>query len=134
MFLSLLNDKQKKMFLSLAYDLAAIDGDFGQDEKTAIESYSREMDMDMKREDADEDINHVIEQLNENCGLREKKIVVFEMIGLAMTDCNYDKGEREVVRNAIDVFGLDAEFANYCEQKLSEYLNLQEELNTKILM
>lgn len=42
MFLSLLNDKQKKMFLSLAYDLAAIDGDFGQDEKTAIESYSGE--------------------------------------------------------------------------------------------
>lgn len=133
MFLSFLNSRQKKLFLSLGYDLAAIDGDFSENERAVIESYSSEMGMEINLEDVDADIDHVIAALNENCGTREKRIIIFEIVGLAMSDYNYDAGEREVVRKALDVFGLDAEFGDFCEKKLTEYLNLQEELNKRIL-
>lgn len=133
MFLSLLNTDQKKLFISLAYNLASSDGDFSENERMAIQSYSMEMGMELKLEDVDTDLDHVISEVNTLCGVREKKIVVFEMIGLAMADDNYDDGERKIVHKVLEICGLDAEFGDYCEKKLVEYLDLQEELNSKIL-
>lgn len=133
MFLSLLNTNQKKLFMSLAYNLVMSDGDFSENERMAIKSYSIEMDMEMKLEEVDTDMNHVISEMNASCGMREKKIIIFEIIGLAASDYRYDEGERAIVRKALDIFGLDAEFGDFCEKKLSEYLDLQEELNSKIL-
>lgn len=133
MFLSLLNTDQKRLFISLAYDLSTSDGNFSENEKIAIKSYFIEMDIEVALEDVDKDIENVISEININCGIREKKIIVFEIIGLAMADLHYDDEEKEIVRKALDTFGLDAEFGEFCEKKLSEYLNLQEELNSIIL-
>jgi uncharacterized tellurite resistance protein B-like protein len=134
MFLSLLNTEQKKAFMSLAYNLAASDGDFSESERAAIKGYSMEMEMEFKMEDVDTDIHNVISVINKICGKREKKIIVFEMIGLAMADYNYDNGERKIVKKALDIFDLDTSFGDFCEKKIEEYLKLQEELNSKILM
>jgi hypothetical protein len=134
MFLSLLNTEQKKAFMSLAYNLAVSDGDFSESERTAIKGYSMEMEMEFKMEDVDTDINNVISVINKICGKREKKIIVFEIIGLAMADYNYDNGERKIVKKALDIFDLDTSFGDFCEEKIEEYLELQEELNSKILM
>lgn len=133
MFLSLLNTEQKKMFLSLAYNLATSDGDFSENERLLIKSYSVEMNMELKIEDVDKDINHVVSRINDICGIKEKKIIIFEIIGLAMADYNYDDGEYEIVQKALSVFELDSEFGIFCEKKLSEYFSLQEEINTEIL-
>ena len=133
MFLALLSGNQKRLFMSLAYDLAISDDDFSENEKMAIKEYSREMEIEMKLEEADKDINHVISEMNNICGEREKKIIVFEIIGLAMADHNYDDGEREIVKKALSIFELEQGFGDYCEKKLSEYFELQEELNSRIL-
>ena len=133
MFLTMLNTEQKKLFISLAYNLASSDGDFSEDERLAIKSYSVEMGMKFKIEEVDTDINCVISEINKISGVREKKIIVFEMIGLAMSDNNYDDCEREIVCKVLKIFGLDAEFGVFCEKKLTEYLKLQEELNANIL-
>lgn len=133
MFLSLLDINQKKQFISLAFNLAVSDGEFSENERVVIKNYSVEMGMELKLEDVDTDIDHVISEINNLCGVREKKIIVFEMIGLAMSDYHYDDKERLIVRKALEVFGLDTEFGNFCEKKLTEYFNLQEELNSKIL-
>ena len=55
------------------------------------------------------------------------------MIGLAMADSNYDDNEREIIKKALTLFGLETNFGKYCEKKLIEYFNLQNELNTYIL-
>lgn len=133
MYLSLLNTKQKKLFLSLAYNLAVSDGDFSENERQVINSYSVEMNLEFKMEDIDNDINRVVNEINSICEIREKKIIVFEMVGLAMADYNFDDGEREIIQKALSIFGLDSEFGSFCEKKLSEYFCLQEELNNKIL-
>lgn len=133
MYLSLLSTEQKKLFLSLAYNLAAADGDFSDTERQVIKSYSMEMDMEIKMEDFDTDMNRVLSNINSICSIREKKIIVFEMIGLAMADHNYNCGEREIVRKALSIFGLESNFGDYCVKKLTEYFNLQNDLNTYIL-
>lgn len=133
MYLSLLNTEQKKLFLSLAYNLVSSDGDFSEKERQAIKSYSVEMGMELKIEDVDTDLNRVIERINLICGAREKKIIIFEMVGLAMADYNFDDGERAIVRKTISIFDLDSAFGDYCENKLTEYFNLQNDLNARIL-
>ena len=133
MYLSLLNTEQKKLFFSVAYNLASADGDFSESEKRAINGYSMEMEMEFKIEDVDKDLNRVISNLSQICGNREKKIVIFEMIGLAMADSNYDNNERKIVKRALGLFGLESNFGDICEKKLIEYFNLQNELNTYIL-
>ena len=92
-----------------------------------------EMEMELKVEDVDKDLNHVIRNINLICEKREKKIIVFELIGLAMADSKYDEEERTIINNALAVFGLESNFADYCEKKLTEYFDLQNELNTSIL-
>lgn len=133
MFLSLLNTNQKLLFTSLVYNLAASDGDVSEDERMVIESYSAEMEMEISLENVDADMDNIISQISNMSGVREKKIIVFEMIGLAMADSNFDEGEREIVRKALRIFNLDVEFGDFCERKIAEYLKLQEELNLKIL-
>ena len=116
MYLSLLNTEQKKLFLSLAYNLAASDGDFSENERQVIKGYSMEMEMELKMEDVDKDLNHVISNINQICGNREKKIIVFEMIGLAMAESNYDDGEREIVKKALTIWGLESNFGYNCRK------------------
>lgn len=133
MYLSLLNTEQKKLFLSLAYNLATSDGDFSENERQVIKSYSVELEMELNLKDVDRDLSRVIQNINLICGFREKKIIVFEMVGLAMADYSFDTGERAIVKKAISVFDLDSDFGDYCENKLTEYFNLQNDLNTRIL-
>ena len=133
MYLSLLNTEQKRLFLSVAYGLATSDGDFSEREQQVIESYSMEMNIEINMEDIDMKLDKVINNLSSICGLREKKIIVFEMTGLAMADNNYDTGEREIIKRTLLLFGLEADFGVYCEKKLLEYFELQNQLNTYIL-
>ena len=133
MYLSLLNTEQKKLFLSIAYDLASSDMDFSESERQVIDGYSMEMKIEFKMEEIDKYLNRFINNINQTCGKREKKIIIFEMIGLAMADSNYDDNEREIIKKALTLFGLETNFGKYCEKKLIEYFNLQNELNTYIL-
>ena len=133
MFLSLLTSEQKKLFISFAYDLAFSDGNFSEKEKVLLKNYSMEMGMEIKQEDINGEINSIISEISRLCGHREKKIIIFEAIGLAMADYNYDEAERKVLKEALNTFGIDSEFGDYCEEKIREYLCLQEEINMKIL-
>ena len=133
MFLKLLNNEQKKLFLSLAYDLAIADGCFSKDEVEVMNSYADEMKVEFVLEDVEKDLVRVIDKMNDVCSHQEKKIVIFEIIGLAMADSKYDEAERKIVNHAMTVFNLDMEYGTYCEDKISQYLVLQEELSKRIL-
>lgn len=121
------------MFVSLACDLASSDGYFSDEEKLVIDSYSAELGMEIDYSAINEDIYQVISELNTVCELREKKIIIFELIGLAMADSNYDGCERKIVREAMIEFGINVEFGDFCERKIDEYLSLQGELTNRIL-
>lgn len=134
MFLSLLNLQQKKLFMSLAYILADSDGDYSDYEKVAIKGYLKEMDIEMPKDQADTNLEYVVDKLNEISSMREKRIIIFEIIGLAMADYNYDDGERKIVKDAMNVFGIDYNYGDYCEKKIAEYLEFQMELSNKVLI
>ncbi len=135
MYLSLLNEEQKELFLHLAVYLASADNDLSEQEIQLIQSYSKEFKMNIDPEifNTNIDIDRIINRFYAISDIREMKIIVFELIGLAMADHKYDDSERIVIKKLISSFDLEINFDVFCENKLSQYFILQEELNTAIL-
>ena len=67
------------------------------------------------------------------CGEREKKIVIFEAIGLAMSDGDYDQTEKEFINSTMLKFGIEESFNRECEDVLNEYIEFQNKLNRLVI-
>lgn len=133
MYLSKLSEKQKNLFLELAYQLALIDNDYSEKEKIMIKSYCDEMGMEVPAAVRAASIDEIISAMNSGCMALEKKIIVFEMLGLAMVDGNYDESEREILAEIMRVFEVEEDFARESEKLLDEYIGMQNRMNTLVL-
>ena len=60
MYLEVLNDKEKELFLSLAYNLSAVDKDFSPEERTIVSSYCHEMGISLDMDKIDLSVDKVI--------------------------------------------------------------------------
>lgn len=134
MYLSLLREDEKNLFLELAYEVSNIDGDFGEAEKIMIDSYCEEMkivnniDFDYKSH-AEEIEKNIIE----NCGMRTKKIIIFEIVGLAMSDGKYDVEEKEYISKLAEKFMIDNDYIYKCENVIDEYMSFQNRINMLVI-
>lgn len=134
MYLALLNENQKHLFLEAANYLSLLDGEKSFDEQKMIEAYCYEMGMDLNFEvgkitSSDEIVNSLVE----SCGEKEKKIIIFELIGLAVADGCYDKEEKTWISEVRRKFGMSEEFGVNCEKMIQEYIVFQNQLNELIL-
>lgn len=133
MYLSGLSEKQKNLFLELAYQLALIDNDYSEKEKIMIKSYCDEMGMEVPAAIRAGSIEETIAVMNNGCTALEKRIIAFEMLGLAMVDGNYDEAERRVLDEIMRVFEVGEDFAQKSEKLLDEYIGIQNRMNTLVL-
>ncbi|MBP3476662.1 MAG: hypothetical protein J6K48_10130 [Lachnospiraceae bacterium] len=133
MYLSLLKEEQKRVFLELAYEMAFLDNDFGEKEQFMIESYCNEMQINVPPVIRARSMAEIIETIKEEWEGREKKIVLFEIIGLAMIDGNYDEKERKSIVSMTEIFGLQDKFRDECEILLKEYVEMYGKMNTLVL-
>lgn len=133
MYLSMLNDTQKELFLELAYKLASIDGNYTEQEQFMIKGYCAEMQIEFQHIDISKSIEEIIELMQAECSEREKRIILFEAIGLALIDSDYDERERKMVGNMVEVFRIKNGFDKDCEKLLKEYIGLQNRINTLVL-
>ena len=93
MYLGLLKESQKEMFLELAINLAKSDGDYSEEENAIITSYCQEMQISFEREKKNRSIDELVSEFALLCTAQEKKIIAFEIIGLAMCDNVYHEKE-----------------------------------------
>lgn len=132
MFLNLLNEDKKMLFLALANNLAQVDGKFSDEERLMIQSYCKEMEIHFNME-TEKDIKNIISDLGNLCDEKEKKIIIFEVIGLAMVDKKYDSSEKSLIIDMINKFGISSDFAKECESVIIQYLSIQEKINELIM-
>lgn len=133
MYLALLSEKEKEMFLGVAFNLAAVDGDYSDEEKTVINGYCQEMQCIFDEKTMVKPMDVLIKDIKSNSDNRIKKIFVFELIGLAMADGNYDEDERALINKLEVEFDIGLGFAKKCETILNEYIAFQTKLNQLIL-
>ena len=133
MYLALLNKEQKEIFLGLAYNLSNIDGDYSSPEQQMIESYCGEMNIEYSDSIAKVELNTIMENINKIFDNKSIKIVLFELIGLAMVDNHFDKSEYAFLNSIQNLFSVDSEFMSKAENYIKKYLELQLNINTLIL-
>lgn len=133
MYLALLNDKEKELFLGLAYGLAASDGEYSEAERATIAGYCQEMMVGFDETTMIKQIDDIIVEFAQIASDKVKKIIIFEAIGLAMSDNSYDTSEREIIRKMSGSFGVEVDYADTCEAMLNEYISFQNKLNTMVI-
>lgn len=133
MYLSMLNEKQKENFLELAYQMAFIDNSLDEKEKIMLESYCNEMQISVPEVICGGSIDEIIESMKKECTEVEKKIVLFEILGLALLDGNYDEGEKKLVEDISKEFGMEEGFLQEVEKTLMEYIELQDRMNMLVI-
>ncbi len=107
MYLGLLDEEEKALYLELAIHMAMADEKLEKEEKTLLGSYCWEMGLPF-REDykVQHSLDEVISQLNQKCTEKERKIVYIELAGLAMADNDYADSEKslmEKIRKGLDI-------------------------------
>ena len=133
MYLTLLSEEQKKCFLGLAYNLSNIDGDFSESEKQMLESYCTEMDFVYSDSIAKVDLEILLANITNLFDEKSIKVVVFELVGLAMIDDNFDESEYKMLNKIIEKFIINSDFIKECENLIKKYLDVQFNINSLIL-
>ena len=134
MYLSYLNEKQKYLFLEFAYCLAISDGNYSIEEENLITAYCDEMSIKFDSNKITDKLpEKIIEKINFECNKQEKKIFIFEAIGLILSDLSYTDSEKKIINTALNKFDLKEEFSKKCENIIKEYIDLQDRLNSLVL-
>ena len=115
MFLKEFNKEEAKAFINLVNQFANVDDNFAKEEEKLIKEYKNELNIE---EDYDlvlayDDVISILRRSSE----RIKKIVYFELVGLALIDGNYEDIEVDFLdKIAIDLDinrSMKIEFANF---------------------
>ena len=132
MYLALLKQNEKENFLKLAVTLSASDGNFSEEEHFMISQYCDEMGIDNNiPTNIEKDL--IFDEIANNSSLQNKKIIIFELLGLAMSDKKYDKTEEELILTLAKKSGLDAGYVANCKEMITKYLKLQNQINNYII-
>lgn len=123
MFLNQLNQKEKETFMSLSVHVANSNGILADEEKEMIQEYCREMGLDsfnVKDAVPMEDVLTVFKQSD----LHIRKIVLFEILGLAYADGEYEDTEDDFIIQFATAIELNKETVEEQETLLVEYLEI----------
>lgn len=133
MYLSLLNEKQKDLCIGLVINLASVDGNFSEDERVMIDGYCYEMGITYDYTKEVDSPQEIVEKLCEISNKKEKQIIVFEAVGLAMADNEFHDNERIMIGNMAEKFGLESSFVAQCEKLILDYMEIQNNMNKLVI-
>lgn len=91
MFLNELSKNEGIEFIQLVKNLANVDNIFAKEEKNLYYDYLKELNLE-ENEIPDNSLNSIYEAL-QNSSERNKNIIYFELVGLALIDGEYDEKE-----------------------------------------
>ena len=133
MYLSNLNNIEKKAFLGLVVEMAMADGDYSEEEHAIVYAYCQEMKIEFEKEYEKKSVEEILSVVKSNSSGITKKIFIFELLGVALTDGTYDEREKELVLRLCREFEIDVDFVIQCENVIKEYMSFQERINQIVL-
>ena len=118
MFTKLLNDEERSKFLELIYKLACCDGEYAEEEQEIVNNYKLELSIeDIPDTDSIEGLTKYFSMKN----VKIKRIVLFEVWGMILSDGNVGKNERTAFEGIKKAFALEA-------STIDEIINVASEL------
>jgi uncharacterized tellurite resistance protein B-like protein len=107
MYLNFLEEREKKAFLEIAYNIAYSDGSFNENEAIVIGSYCNEMGIENPQFVNKREIREIAEEI---VNAQSKKIVILELMSLVNADNNFDDHERNMLHELIEIFSIEQQF------------------------
>lgn len=148
MFLKMVNEQCQDDFLKLAMELCWTDGNFGDAEREMMRLYGEEVgktdeELAIYYEGVEKDrgksspcksrMRSLIENIKDNSEEQERKIILFELLGLAYADADFAKEEQEFIQSTKEVLGIEDVFVKEASLLLEQYMELQEKITKHVL-
>lgn len=151
MFLKMLNDKCQDDFLKLAIQLCMEDGNFGDEEQEMMHLYGDEIGKtgeeltlyyeELKKLEKDGEkssqrqsrIRSLVENIKDNSEEQGRKIILFELLGMAYADSDFAEEEKEFIQSIKEAFGIEDAFVEKTSRLLESYMELQEKITKHVL-
>lgn len=133
MFLSMLQDEKKELFLDLAIHAVNSNKNFAEEQKAVIAQYCSEMDMENIRMETSKDLNTVLEQLLEVCTEGETRIIAFEALGLLLSDNTYDDMEKAFFQEITHKLKISDSLADQMLVLINDYNNVLDRICKAVL-
>ena len=127
MFIKNLGQRQKELFLLLAYKAAEANGEIAADEKEMMEEFSKEANIPPIYS-ADISLEELLKELSEISSESEKRIIALETLSILKSDTEIDMDERAFfsqVANKLDISNTEAD---KMEELLIKYTDIYEEI------
>ena len=125
MFLNKLNDTQKDLFLELVYAAAMANGEFSDEERVVMQLYCTEMNKTFDAKKTNTNVYGLLIKLGAISDEQEKKIIVFELMCLIMSDFVYDEEEKEFMQRVSRALKIDEAYIDECSRLIKEYYQYQ---------
>ena len=132
MFLHLLNDRQKGLFMRLAIKAAEVNGVVELEEKNMLKAYSIEMGIDAFYS-TDVNTMDIINELVSISDEKARKIIVFEILGILICDSKFDSVEREFIEKIVKNFKINEIDKQEMLNELYKYRSTYERISELVL-
>lgn len=128
MFLRPLKTEQKKLFLGLAKQAAMANAVLEESEKHLLAAYADEMGIALT-EASDLPLNALCRELKELSSAKELNQITFEIIGMLLSDSEFDSDEQAFLTTATTAFGISEQAVNEMKQCVRDYTALVKRIN-----
>lgn len=124
MFLSFLNENEKKAFLGLAHKVALADNVLHDQEKRMMELYEYECGIPL----GDEKHTDITTLCSAFTSKANQVYCMIELLGLALSDSDFPVSEQNVINEIASRLNINSETSKY----LSDWINRQNSLTAEI--
>lgn len=128
MFLSTLNNEQKKLFLELATKAAAANDVIEESERILLNAYAMEMGISNDLTDIDS-LDKILNSLKEISNSKELNQITFEIVGMVLADKTYDDQEKEFMNKLMMAFEIPQSRVDIMINYVQEYTDVVRKIN-----
>lgn len=132
MFLNLLQESNKELFLKVCVHASLANNIFAEEEKEIIYAYCREMNIREHIPSESEDFEEIVHTLGEQADDVEKKIIILEILGLIKADGIYDEMERCFMEKIAEGLKIHKSVLSKFNSLLEIYLAICKELRLAV--
>lgn len=132
MFLHSITDKQKELFMKLAIKAAEANGIVNLEEKNMLKAYGIEMGIKPIYE-TDATTEEIVSELKNLCDDKARRIIIFEILGIMISDSEYDDKEKEFIENLAEAFSIPKEQKDQMFALINEYFEVFKKISKLVL-
>lgn len=132
MFLNSLNEKQKNFFIELAIKAAESNGIVALEQKNMLKCFAMEMNITPKYS-TDNDTETIIRNLIDISTEKELKIILFEILGIIVSDAVFDEQEKEFVKHMVERCNINPNLVDEMVNLLYEYTAVYQNMVNLVL-